>query len=365
MSSIFQQIYQVQSLVQLVLLRLPNVVGVAVGYKESNGVISDEPALVVLVEQKQPDAALSEEDRIPPVINGVRTDVYECGRLVAQQMPTDRFRPNIPSGVSIAHYKVTAGTLGAIVRDRTTGERLILSNNHVLANSNDALVGDPILQPGPADGGVNPGDVVAHLERFITLHYLEDEEEPTPEPPPGGAPAPGECDVVDSLVRLLNIMARTSGSEKRVQAVAASEVRAQDVLQIKTNLADCALARPINQQMFSDQIMNIGIVRETKPPILGMRIRKSGRTTGLTEGNITLLNATVNVVYNTNRGNRTARLSGQVICDPMSQGGDSGSLMVDAAENKAVGLLFAGSGLATIFTPIETVLNALNVELGT
>lgn len=363
MSSIFQQIYQVQSLVQFVLLQLPNVVGVAVGYKESHGVITDQPALVVLVEEKKPDAALSPEDRIPPEINGVRTDVYEVGRLVAQQDPTERFRPTIPAGVSIAHYKVTAGTLGAVVRDRTSGERFILSNNHVLANSNDALVGDPILQPGPADGGNTPGDVVAHLERFITLHYLEDAEEPTPEPPPG-TPAPAECDIVDSVVRLLNIMARTTGSEKRVQAVASSESSVRTQAEVQTNLADCALARPIDPQMFTDQILEIGVVRAAKPPLLGMRVRKFGRTTRLTEGNVTLLNATVNVVYTTSRGNRTARLAGQVICDPISQGGDSGSLVVDAAENTAVGLLFAGSGLATIFTPIETVLNALNVDLG-
>ena len=47
----------------------------------------------------------------------------------------------------------------------------------------------------------------------------------------------------------------------------------------------------------------------------------------------------------------------------MSEGGDSGSLIVDATENKAVGLLFAGSTLATIFTPIDLVLSALNITI--
>ena len=37
--------------------------------------------------------------------------------------------------------------------------------------------------------------------------------------------------------------------------------------------------------------------------------------------------------------------------------------MVDATENRAVGLLFAGSDLATIFNPIDTVLSELNVTL--
>ena len=85
----------------------------------------------VLVEQKKPVEALSAEDLIPPDVNGARTDVVEIGRLEAFTNPRDRFRPNIPAGVSIGHYMVTAGTLGAIVMDRNTGEPLILSNNHV------------------------------------------------------------------------------------------------------------------------------------------------------------------------------------------------------------------------------------------
>jgi hypothetical protein len=47
----------------------------------------------------------------------------------------------------------------------------------------------------------------------------------------------------------------------------------------------------------------------------------------------------------------------------MSAGGDSGSLIVDKNSQKAVGLLFAGSGTATIFTPIDLVLNALQVRI--
>lgn len=357
MSSIFQRIYQAQAEFQAELFEKPNVVGVAAGYKESGGVITDEPAVVVLVEQKKPIAALSAQEMVPQTVDSVPTDVYEVGYLQAQQdSPRDRFRPVIPAGVSIAHYKVTAGTLGAMVRDRTTGERFVLSNNHVLANSNDALVGDSILQPSPIDGGNDPGDVVAKLERFIPLAFLEDpvdEPEPEPEPPPTG------CDVVDVLVNLSNLLAGLSGSQKRIQAVSSSAGGAQ--AESRENIADCALGRPIDPAMFSEEIRNIGVVQTTKPVSLGMSIRKSGRTTGLTESTVTLLNATVNVNYNTSAGKRTGRFSGQVICEPMSQGGDSGSLIVDGTENAAVGLLFAGSPLATIFTPIDVVLNALNI----
>jgi hypothetical protein len=69
------------------------------------------------------------------------------------------------------------------------------------------------------------------------------------------------------------------------------------------------------------------------------------------------------VGYTTVRGARTGRFTGQVITEAMSQGGDSGSLVVDQTENRAVGLLFAGSSVATIFTPIDRVLDALNVNI--
>jgi hypothetical protein len=354
------QVFQAQAAFQRSLLAKENVVGVAVGFKEDKAAPTGELAVVVLVEQKKPLAALSAEDVVPPTVNGVRTDVYEVGYLRAFDTPRDRFRPIIPSGVSIGHYKITAGTLGTIVTDRTTGEKLILSNNHVLANSNDALVGDPILQPGPTDGGQNPADMVARLERFVRMRYVgEIEPPPTPTPPPPGAPS--GCDIVDVIVKLANFLSALLGSSKQVTTVARTVKQPDDpaTAMALDNEVDCAVAKPLDPNMFSGDIRGIGMVSGTKPATLGMRVRKSGRTTDYTEGNITLLNATVNVAY----GSKTARFTGQIISQAMSQGGDSGSLIVDTAENKGVGLLFAGSNLATIFNPIDKVLDALNVNL--
>jgi hypothetical protein len=133
----------------------------------------------------------------------------------------------------------------------------------------------------------------------------------------------------------------------------------QSIAQAADNEVDCALAKPVDPNMFTGQILGIGQVSGIKSATLGMKVRKSGRTTGYTEGTINLLNATVSVAY----GNKTARFTGQIITGPMSQGGDSGSLIVDGEENKAVGLLFAGSNLSTIFNPIDRVLAALNVSI--
>jgi hypothetical protein len=95
-------------------------------------------------------------------------DILYVGELRPLQGPDlrSRQRPLLP-GVSIAHQDVTAGTLGAFVRDNN-GQRFLLSNNHVIANSNSAQPLDPVLQPGPWDNGI-PADRVAGLARWIPI----------------------------------------------------------------------------------------------------------------------------------------------------------------------------------------------------
>jgi hypothetical protein len=176
------------------------------------------------------------------------------------------------------------------------------------------------------------------------------------------------------LVAVINLLVRLLGGRQQVvvQTVDASAASAapaatpDSIVESQSapeNRMDCALARPIDPAMFSGVTLQIGQVSGTKAVTLGMRVRKYGRTTDYTEGRVTLVNATVNVGYSTAAGPKTARFTGQVITEPISKGGDSGSLVVAGDENKAVGLLFAGSELATIFTPIDPVLDALNVRL--
>lgn len=367
-----KQMLDAQQRFQNILLSKANVVGVAVGYRDYMGEPTDEVALVAMVEQKKPIEALDPADLVPRELDGAITDVVEVGHLVAQESltPRSRWRPMIPSGVSIGHPKVTAGTLGTIVVDRDTGQRMMLSNNHVMANSNDALVGDAILQPGPTDHGQNPADMVARLERWVPLKYIGDPVD-EPEDPGTGTPPTSEtgCDIVDLVATLGNFMARAVGSEKQLKA-SASAVDAPVVVDrvsaqtaIATNAVDGAVASLIDPTMFSGEILSIGALTGVMEPMLGMRVRKSGRTTGFTTGVVTLVNATVDVAYATLEGSKTARFTGQVLTTNMSAGGDSGSLIVAEDSQNAVGLLFAGSGVSTIFTPIQTVLNALNVDL--
>lgn len=317
------------------LLSKANVVGVAVGYKEKGGQKTDRLSLVVMVRKKVPLSELKRQDVVPSEIDRVVTDVKEVGEIRALgQNPTDRWRP-APGGVSIGHYRITAGTLGTVVRDAGTNEKLMLSNNHVLADSNAGEIGDAILQPGPYDGGALQTDTLAQLVKFVPIRFIQ-------EPP--------DCAISTSVVGIANVVARALGSQHRLLAVR---------LQQQPNQVDAALAKPMEPNMVSDEILSIGQIVGTKEAELALGVRKSGRTTGLTTGTIELVDATLSVSYG---AGRTAVFEGQIVSTAMSQGGDSGSLLVDAAENLAIGLLFAGSDQATIHNPIGAVIGALNIS---
>jgi hypothetical protein len=150
-----------------------------------------------------------------------------------------------------------------------------------------------------------------------------------------------------------NALSGLVGSKHRLQVI---QVDAE-----ATNLVDAAVARPERDSDIQDEILDIGVVVDTVPAVLGMAVRKSGRTTGLNTGEITVLDATVTVSYGLLR---TARFEDQIVTSAMAQGGDSGSLLVAGDSLRAVGLLFAGSEQSAIHNPIQAVLDALEVEIG-
>ena len=79
---------------------------------------------------------------------------------------------------------------------------------------------------------------------------------------------------------------------------------------------------------------------------------------GVTSSKINLTNATVEVQMTEKE---SAIFSNQFVVGPMSEAGDSGSLILDM-NNKAVGLLFAGSSKATICNEITNVCDSLNIK---
>lgn len=305
------------------LMRMRNVVAVGIGYKIAGGVQTSEIAVVVSVVRKLPLIQLPESARVPSALGGVQTDVIETGPIFALQDPTDKLRPARP-GVSIGHYQITAGTFGCLVQ--RNGQVFILSNNHVLANSNNARVGDAILQPGPHDGGTS-ADQIATLEQFIPVGF--------------GLSLGCGCSPFALLMRLLGI--------------------AKPVInEPGNNTVDCAIARPLSADLVDPDILNIGIPTGVAVATLGTPVQKSGRTTGLTTDQITQIDVTVTVNY----GGQIAVFTNQLMAGAMSQGGDSGSAVLDM-ERQVVGLLFAGSTTTTIMNPIQLVLEGLQVQVVT
>jgi hypothetical protein len=206
------------------------------------------------------------------------------------------------------------GTLGALVEDGN-GIQHILSNNHVLARTNAAKIGDDIIQPGLIDQSPacfkDTSDVVADLSAFIPILFKAK-----------GTIPPNSVDAAIAQVR----------------------------------------AGYVDPTGF---ITDIGTLSsDTVTPGLGMPVKKSGRTTGLTTGNITGINATIDVSYGSGK---TARFTNQIVVGSGNflAGGDSGSLMVeDVVTNpRPVGLLFAGSNTIAIANPINDVLNAFEVSM--
>lgn len=314
------------------LLAKANVVATGVGYKVTKGQKTADLSIVCSVKEKVATSSLAAYDRVPEQLDGVATDVVATGPIRALLSPTDRHRP-APGGVSIGHRDITAGTLGCLVKHN--GQVMILSNNHVLANSNEANIGDTILQPGPHDGGVYPADHIADLAGFVPIVFPDQ---------------PSECPVANNSANLLNAIATLFGSNARLRAVST---------QAADNLVDAAIARPLTNDDVLDEILGIGQIAGTTSAQLGMAIKKSGRTTALTSGEIQQIDVTVNVQYG---AGRVARFTDQLLAGAMSQGGDSGSAVVDN-DNNLVGLLFAGSDQSTIINRIEHVFSALDLTL--
>lgn len=328
------------------LLELPNIVGADEGFKTRNGERLGK-STVVMVTKKVPKYSLALHEIIPEKFEGVETDVMEVGEIIAPRPPepqimrryavedrTDRWRP-APGGVSIGHYKITAGTLGCICYDVRTGNKVILSNNHVLANSNAGVAGDEILQPGPHDGGDVDKDVIATLLRFVPIKFTE--EGPS-------------CPISIVTAKILNFLARAFGSSHEMKVIRTST---------EANEVDAAIAVPLNADDISDHILEVPITpTEVADVSLGDKVLKSGRTTGYTESEVLIVGATVTVNYG---DNRYATFENQFVTGPMSAGGDSGSLILNA-EYKGVGLLFAGSEQITINNLLVKVFDALDLS---
>jgi hypothetical protein len=153
------------------LTRDPNVVATAYGRRIVDDVRTDEPALVVYVMRKVSERFLPTTSLLPRRVyvgrDALAVDVVETGPIYPLSF-TGQVLP-VPYGVTVGHFNVTAGTFGAVVNDLTDNSRCVLSNNHILADTDKGSIGDVILHPAPFDGGLYGLDNVAMLKRFVPI----------------------------------------------------------------------------------------------------------------------------------------------------------------------------------------------------
>jgi hypothetical protein len=299
------------------------IVGVGIGLPDPESIAfgaggPGEPALTLFTESPLPrDELLNQlaQSAGTRALSSVPVRQVPVG-VVDAYSHRARHRP-APGGVSVGHVKVTAGTLGSRAIGLTApwnNRHLILSNNHVLANSNAGVVGDSIIQPGAADGGAHPGDQIAVLARWVPIVF-------------GGAP-----NFVDAAVgwawhdRIRGEQYYLSGGSPAYYSTGTAPLAAS----------------------------------------LGLIVGKSGRTTGLTQGRVTQIGVSVNVSYGSAG---VALFRNQIAIESVtssvfSAGGDSGSLIWNWATGlRPVALLFAGGGGVTFANPIGSVLAALDIRL--
>ena len=281
-----------------------NVIGAAFGRRIAHGETMDEPAMVVYVLRKAPQRILPSSVLLPRRMyvgsESVEVDVVETGPIYALAF-TARERP-ATAGISIGHVNVTAGTLGSVVTDNADGSASILSNNHVMADSNSGIVGDQIVQPGVYDGGVAPADTIATLRRFVTINAAGTNR-------------------VDAAIGLITGQVNNK-VHNNIFPVASVAHRAVGLL--FAGGCNRTIMNPISDVLSQLNISLPAGAGSTTAADIGMDVEKVGRTTEYTTSTIKEIDATVSVGgYSFG----SATFDGQITTAWMSDGGDSGSLV--------------------------------------
>jgi hypothetical protein len=232
-----------------------------------------------------------------------------------------------------------SGTLGALIEDASKRQYL-LSNNHVLARSDHASVGDSIVQPGLIDNNCSP---------------LGDAAGPNPVAP------------VASLTGWLPLSSKQTNADAAIAQVTSPAVDPSgSILELGGRQADGTLAAA------PPGISSTGGRGETAS--INQQVAKSGRTTGLTCGGVSALDLDVTVDYYLDcaetRPYLTKTFTHQLGLNgnQFSDAGDSGALVVDAANAEPVGLYFAGgtdiAGVSQgVANPASDVLAELGAQL--
>jgi hypothetical protein len=283
---------------------------------KSNGSGTSIPTTVTVTAVSQANASASNSAAVTivPQNQNVQSGAIELGSSGGNA-----------NAFSTSGTKITCcgGTLGSLLT--RNGAQFILSNNHVLANSDSAQIGDPIIQPALIDN-----------------------------------PAPNTC--------------TTTGTSTVANLTQFYNLESDPAPKIDAAIAQVVLGKvdPLGNILYLGATATNGIPDPGAPhagsgvpggATVGMLVAKSGRTTGLTCSSVLATNTTTSVQYQKGCGTgATFNVSYTNLVDVVggsfSAEGDSGSLIVTQNTADAVALLFAGSDQDVVGNPISDVLNS-------
>ena len=237
---------------------------------------------------------------VPSTVDGVQTEIRVVGDVVPYAKPGGSGQCGTSTGNNL---ECSAGTIGAVVLKGST--KYLLSNNHVFARENAASIGEREDAPGRYDAhpkcAVTPQ--CGTLSQFVNINF-------------------GGNNTIDCAIALMDTSRPTSVTQSGGYTATSTVVS----------------------------------------PSVGLAVKKSGRTSGLSHSTIQAINVTINVGYSSG----VATFNNQIMTDPQFiRSGDSGSLEVTETGNNPVGLLFAGGSGGTFANPIGPVLQAFGASIAT
>jgi len=283
------------------ILSLPDVVGIGIGSTADRS-----PAIVIFTDK-------GANKRLPRSLEGIPVKEVVVGRICAQQAggkfnPKDRQTRPVPIGVSTGNInRCSSGSIGC--RVRRGDEYFLLSCNHVFARENYGIPGETIVQPSRLDNGCvrEPNDFIGTLAAVKLIDFTMTAN-----------------NTMDAAIVSVSPLAADRETPKHGYGLPSS----------------------------------IPAV-----PIVDMKVQKYGCATELTKGEIIATNVTVTVYY----GSGWTRFVDQFMIQgkkPFTDAGDSGALIVtDDRDCKPVGMVFAGSLLATVANPVIPILTEFNVTV--
>lgn len=262
----------------------------------------------------------------------------ESGSSTVSVIPNNQARQNTPIDLgasggdvnNVNSVECASGTLGSLVT--RNGVQFILSNNHVLADSDAGSVGDAISQPGLVDApspciAGSGTTTVANLSQFITLEQ------------PSGCTSNCAPPADAAIAQVISGQVATSGA-------------ILDLTDTATASNCCTAEAP------SSTILPVASLVPNSTAVA-----KSGRSTGLTCSTVEAVSVNIAVQYQHGLSGRTftANYTNQIVINggTFSAAGDSGSLIVSQEAANPVALLYAGNSTSTAGNPVQTVLNNL------